>query len=228
LLHRNYLILLIVSLFVFSSQGSIKVLAEVNDNESVYENINQAETEKSTNETPKENEQKAEKIIPDEAGSITAFDFIKIFVALAFVLFLIYFLLKFVTKRNRMFQKDQSIVNIGGTSLGQSKSIQMVKIGDRVLVVGVGESISLLKEIDDEEERKKLIEDFERKQDQVIETRHFIQMLSKIFNKNSDVKVSKEYKVSFSTSFKEQLEKIKQERTKQIEDVKRKGLNKHE
>lgn len=226
---------MLISLILFSPQASKLVLAEETVNESVYENINKGQTEKPNDDTAIENKQKVkneqevekEPIVQADVLSVTAVDFIKMFIALGFVLFLVYFLLKFVTKHNRLFQQGQSIVNLGGTSLGQSKSIQMIKVGNRVLVVGVGESISLLKEIEDEQESKELIEEFERKQEQIVEPKDLIQKVSNFLNQKK-VNWSKGNDGTFSVSFKEQLEKLKNERTKQLADVKRKGLNKHE
>jgi flagellar protein FliO/FliZ len=217
---------MLVALIIFSPQASMSALAEEKVNESVYENIND-ENNEPTDNTSIENNQE-EPVVQKDALSVSAFDFIKMLLALAFVLILVYFLLKFVTKRNRMFQQGQSIVNLGGTSLGQNKSIQMVKVGNRLFVVGVGESISLLKEIDDEQERNQLIEDFERKQEQIVEPKDLIQKVTTILNDNLKRNRAKEKETTFSTSFKDQLEKVKKERTKQLEDVKRKGLNKHE
>jgi flagellar protein FliO/FliZ len=193
---------MLVALIMFSPQAAMSALAEETVNESVYENIKD-ENKEPTDNTSIENNQEEEPIVQ------------------------VYFLLKFVTKRNRMFQQGQSIVNLGGTSLGQSKSIQMVKVGNRLFVVGVGESISLLKEIDDEQERKQLIEDFERKQELIVEPKDFIQKATTILNDSLKRNREKEKEITFST-FKDQLEKVKNERTKQLEDVKRKGLNKHE
>lgn len=224
---------MLISLILFSPQASKLVLAEETGNESVYENINKGQTEKPNDDTAIENKQKVkneqevekEPIVQADVLSVTAVDFIKMFIALGFVLFLVYFLLKFVTKHNRLFQQGQSIVNLGGTSLGQSKSIQMIKVGNRVLVVGVGESISLLKEIEDEQESKELIEEFERKQEQIVEPKDLIQKVSNFLNQK---KVNWSKGNDGTLSFKEQLEKLKNERTKQLADVKRKGLNKHE
>jgi flagellar protein FliO/FliZ len=219
---------MLVALIIFSPQSLIRVLAEETDNESVYENLNKGEKEQSNEETSIIKEKEIEPTVQDEALSVTAFDFLKMFIALGFVLFLIYFLLKFVTKRNGIFQQGQSIVNLGGTSLGQNKSIQIIKVGNRVLVVGVGESISLLKEIDDQQESKELIAEFERKQELVVEPKDLMQKVSNLLNPSSKANRSNKNDGTFSTSFKEQLEKLKYERTKQLEDVKRKGLNMHE
>lgn len=222
---------MLVVLMIFSPQAMMKVFAENTIDESVYENINkeQAEKSKDSNSITNVQDEELEPKVENDSLSVTALDFIKMFIALAFVLMLIYFLLKFVTKRNQLFQQGKSIINLGGTSLGQNKSIQLIKVGNRVLVVGVGESISLLKEIESEQEIKKFIEEFEWKQDQVIVPKNFIHTITMFFNQNKQInRVTKDAQSSFSTTFKDQLEKVKKERTKQLEEVKRKGLNKHE
>ncbi len=210
-------------------QTTAVVFAEESVDESVFENIKKQDQIEDENDNPAVNNE--EQITESEAEtpdvSVSAFDFIKMFGALAFVLALIYFLLKFITKRNRLFHQGQGIVNLGGTSIGQSKSIQMIKVGNRVLVVGVGESITLLKEIDDEEESQNLIEEFERKQDQIVEPKDLVNKVMTTFTKNQK-KLEPKSSQTFSLQFNEQLKKLKDERAKQLEDVKRKGLSKHE
>ena len=46
--------------------------------------------------------------------------------------------------------------NMGGISLGQHKSIQLVVIGESYYLIGVGDDIRLLKEITDPDEIDKL------------------------------------------------------------------------
>lgn len=238
MLQRKYILLVLATFILFSPQVSIVVLAEENVNDSVYQNLKKDKetTEKNSEEPSTVDEPTEETVEAEETEtpsqsdslSVTAFDFIKMFIALGFVLFLVYFLLKFVTKRNRIFQQGQSVINLGGTNLGQNKSIQIVKVGKRVLVVGVGETITFLKEIDDEIERLDLIEEFEQKQEQTIEPKDLMEKASKLLNRNFKFQSQTRNQSTESTSFKEQLNKIKNERTKQLEDVKRKGLNKHE
>nr|WP_275899557.1 flagellar biosynthetic protein FliO [Bacillus piscicola] len=84
--------------------------------------------------------------------------FFQLIVALAVVIGLMYLLVKILNKRTKTFQAHQTMQNLGGVPLGQHKSIQLVKVGERLLVVGVGESIQLLTEIMNEEEINQLIE----------------------------------------------------------------------
>lgn len=48
--------------------------------------------------------------------------------------------------------------NLGGIQLGQQKSVQVIRVGDRFFIVGVGDSIQLLDEIRDEAEIQQLVE----------------------------------------------------------------------
>lgn len=218
-----------LALILVTPQVPSHVLAEDLTNKSVYENLNEDQTQKADENNKVEEEQDSpDANVQGDALSVTAFDFVKMFFALGLVLFLIYFLLKFVTKRNKVFQQGQAIVNLGGTNVGQNKSVQMVKVGDRVLVVGVGESISLLKEIDDEEETQKIIQDFEQKQERIVESKDLIQKVTSLLNKGTKGTSFNKPNEAFSSKLNEQLRKLKDERTKQIEDIKRKGLNKHE
>ncbi|UCZ51715.1 flagellar biosynthetic protein FliO [Bacillus shivajii] len=84
---------------------------------------------------------------------------LQMFLALGVVIFLIYGLLKFVNSRSKSFRSHSTIESIGGVGLGANRSIQLVRIGDKLFVVGVGETVQLLKEIEDEEEIEKIIEE---------------------------------------------------------------------
>nr|WP_304654759.1 flagellar biosynthetic protein FliO [Sporolactobacillus sp. STSJ-5] len=55
----------------------------------------------------------------------------------------------FVAKRSGRFAQVTALKNMGGVSLGTNRSLQLIRVGDEVLVVGVGETVQLLKEIND-------------------------------------------------------------------------------
>ncbi|QQK80243.1 flagellar biosynthetic protein FliO [Salicibibacter cibi] len=77
--------------------------------------------------------------------------------ALGAVILVMFFLLKLLANRTNRFQATSTMQNLGGIGLGQQKSVQLIRVGDRLLVVGVGQSIQLLREIEDEAEAKALI-----------------------------------------------------------------------
>ncbi|GAE29258.1 flagellar biosynthetic protein FliO [Alkalihalobacillus hemicellulosilyticus] len=83
--------------------------------------------------------------------------FAQTILALAFVIILLYVLLRFVGKRSQSFRSTQILQSMGGVPLGGNRSVQIVRVNDRILVVGVGESIQLLKEITDPEEVNKMM-----------------------------------------------------------------------
>ncbi len=71
---------------------------------------------------------------------------------------LIYLLIRFLAKRQRKMQNHSVLNQIGGTSLGNNKSVQIIQLGNTLYMLGVGENINLLKEINDEEEIKNILE----------------------------------------------------------------------
>ncbi|RIU96356.1 flagellar biosynthetic protein FliO [Oceanobacillus picturae] len=99
----------------------------------------------------------------EESGSML-FDLIKMFFALVLVLALIYVLLKFLNKRNKLFTKVRALESLGGVSVGQNKSVQIVRLGDRFYLLGVGDNVELLQEITDENVKADLIRQDEAQQ----------------------------------------------------------------
>lgn len=88
-----------------------------------------------------------------------ALDFIKMIAVLLLVLALIYFLSKFINKRSKLFSQVRTLENVGGISLGPNKSIQIVRIGTKMYLIGVGDNVELLREITDEDVKNELLQD---------------------------------------------------------------------
>ncbi|EME74282.1 flagella biosynthesis regulatory protein FliZ [Bacillus sonorensis] len=176
------------------------------------------EKEKDKAEKTSGNSLKEETETETPSPSVSIFDFVKMIGALLFVIFLIYALVKFMNKRNKLLKPFQYVENIGGTALGQNRSVQLVKVGNKVLVVGVGENIQLLKEIDDEEDVKDILAQHEAAMNSKIEWQKWV----------DQVKVSGAQKrgdaPSFSESLKAQLSELKQNHAK----GRKKGQNQHE
>ncbi|TGB00292.1 flagellar biosynthetic protein FliO [Sporolactobacillus shoreae] len=85
-------------------------------------------------------------------GSNLFLDFVKIVFALLIVLALIYLLYRFVAKKTGKFREGNLLKNLGGVSVGTNRSVQLIRIGNKVMVIGVGETVQLLKEISDPSE----------------------------------------------------------------------------
>lgn len=90
------------------------------------------------------------------AVGLSWWDYVKTIFALLFVVGLLFALLKFINRKNRMFDQHRLMKNIGGLSLGQHKSIQLVVIGESYYLIGVGDEVRLLKEITDPDEIQNL------------------------------------------------------------------------
>ncbi|WP_243290235.1 flagellar biosynthetic protein FliO [Bacillus sp. FJAT-47783] len=160
------------------------------------------------------NEQKSQTEAPASVN-VSFLEFLKMIVALALVLALIYFLLRFVKQKNRHALGSKYIQNLGGTSLGQNRSIQLVKVGDRLFVLGVGDTIQLLKEIDNKDEIEAIVADNVEKTISPIETN-----LSKLWKQAVRNKSSE--------SFKKELESILNKRSGQLKLLSKKGQKHHE
>lgn len=68
------------------------------------------------------------------------------------IVFLIYGLIKFLAMRQKNMQPNQAVKLMGGTPLGNNKSLQLVKVGNQMLLVGVGDQVTLIKEFSAEDE----------------------------------------------------------------------------
>lgn len=147
--------------------------------------------------------------------TVTIWDFVKMIFALIFVLFLIYIALRFINKKNKWFDNGRSVENIGGTNLGNNKSLQLVKVGNSILVVGVGDSINLLKEITDEKEAGLLIEAYKNKSETApLTTDKFKDLIKKLPTSKNAIKTNQ-----FSSLLKEQIGQLSQERKKKISEL---------
>lgn len=84
------------------------------------------------------------------SSDMSIMDYVKVIVSFAFVIGLLFFILKLVNKRNGNLTKGKLVRNLGGTSVGNNKSVQLIKVGKNVFIIGVGENITLLKEMESE------------------------------------------------------------------------------
>lgn len=150
-------------------------------------------------------------------------DFLRMILATAFVAALIYFLLKFINKKSIMYKSSQLVENLGGTSLGANRSVQIVKAGNKLLIVGVGENIQLLKEIDDPEEYSQVIQEYNSKMEQLVQPSDIVTRLLKRAKKDGGNQRSE-----FSALLKNQLNDMASGRKKMLEEIQKKGSEKDE
>lgn len=199
------------------------VLAQ--DVNSVKDCIEKPEKCSEENLMPEETDKENQDDISGNTVGVTAWDFIKMIFATIFVVALLYFLLKFINKKSHVYKSSQVVENIGGTSLGANRSVQIVKIGDRVLVLGVGENIQLLKEIEDEEEARRIIKEHNDKIEQLTSPSDIV---TKVLNLRKSIISSQEQErekeaSSFSSVLKKQLDHMSQDRKKLYDEMEKKG-----
>ncbi|MEK4424439.1 flagellar biosynthetic protein FliO [Solibacillus sp. FSL K6-1523] len=147
--------------------------------------------------------------------SMGFWEYIKILIALVFVLGLLLFVLKFLNKRNLSYQQNSVIRNIGGLSVGPQKSVQLVQISNKVYVLGIGEDIHLIKEISAPEDVEQLLAQYGDNQLNGSATPYIVELFKKFSKKNQPTNVTESPK--FNEMFNERIDKIKQERSEELE-----------
>ncbi|MFD6207230.1 flagellar biosynthetic protein FliO [Peribacillus sp. NPDC060253] len=196
--------------------GAIPAHAEDLD-KTVKEVYEQPDDQKVDNEKSIDSQSNNQASNPDKVG-ITVWEFLRMIFATIFVVALLYIILKFINKKSKSYQKANSVENLGGTSLGANRSVQLVKIGGRILVIGVGENIQLLKEIDDPLEYEQLLKDYNDKLDQMIQPGEFAAKLKNKWLKNRESETA-----SFSSELESQLDQMSDSRKKLLNELDRKG-----
>jgi len=158
------------------------------------------------------------------AVGLTAWDYIKMLLALIFVLVLLVWVLKFINKKSAHFQQNNIVRSLGGISLGSQKSVQILQIGDTLYVVGVGENVELLKEINDSDEIEKLLSYYNEKQTITAGTPYITELVQKL--KGHSKKSGDESDHNFGNLLNQRLSEIKKVRRDELEKWKEKEHDK--
>ena len=74
------------------------------------------------------------------------------------ILLLLFIVLKYLSKKTKMYAGGGPFHALGGHSLGNNRSLQMVMVGDTLYLLGVGEDVNLIRTIPPGEEQRKLLE----------------------------------------------------------------------
>lgn len=217
-IHKWLKVALIV---IIALLGSQQVATAEQLNNSVKDCFQNPDKCKDPSLAPKKNAtQKAS--TPANVG-ITIWDFARMLFATVFVVALLYFLLKFINKKSKSFQSTKLVENLGGTALGANRSVQIVKIGDQVFIVGVGENVQLLKEINNPEERSQLLMEYNNKMEQLVQPSDIV---TKLIERTKNWQSKKKENVPFTSLFKAQLEEVANGRKKLFEEMEKKGSDK--
>lgn len=177
----------------------------------------------SKKETPLPDKDQAPSLTDEQAmepKKTTAGDYVRTLLAFVFVIGLLIWLLRFLNKRSRSFDQNRLMTNLGGVALGQHKSIQLIKMGNSYFVVGVGENVQLLKEIDDPAEAADLLARYEELGSDV-QKGLISQLYNRFFSKNkADSETQTE---DFSNVFAVKMNEMKAQRKEQLDRLKKKG-----
>lgn len=163
-----------------------------------------------------------EDTVVSAAGDVSAWEYIKMVLALIFVVALFYGLMKFLNKRNLTFQRNQMVQNLGGLSLGAQKSVQLLQIGKTIYLVGVGEDVQLIREITDPQEVEELLALYNEKQEFAATSPYITEVISKFKRKNKQNSSTSTQQDSFGELFEKKISEIKQERSEELERWKQK------
>lgn len=147
-----------------------------------------------------------------ETSNSLVLDLVKMFFFLLLILGLIYFLLKYLGKRTKLYRQASILENLGGISVGQNKSIQIIRVDQKVYLVGVGNNVELLQEIDDESVIERMLSENKNE----ISTALLPEKLLNKFTKRNQNQTVKE--TDFKQTLETKLAKMKNERTKIIRD----------
>jgi flagellar protein FliO/FliZ len=202
--------------FLFLLIGSTSIEASTNPNANIKVCI---ENPESCNQ----DDPPAAETNPETAAvSLSAWDYIKMVLGLLFVLALLYGVLKFINSKNRQYQQHQLIQNLGGLSLGQHKSVQLLQIGESLVLVGVGEDISILKEITDPTEKEKMLSFYNQKQEMTTQIPYIAELLKLLKPTMNKDNAETSSPGKFDQIFKKRLNEIKSDRSEGLSDWKKK------
>ncbi|WP_176222245.1 flagellar biosynthetic protein FliO [Tuberibacillus sp. Marseille-P3662] len=147
----------------------------------------------------------------------TFVSFFKLMGSLMIVLLLIYGIYRFLLKRKKGFQTSKQLDNLGGVALGANRSVQLVKIADEVLVVGVGEDITLLKAIDDADQLSQLLQSEAPTEGHGHSVQKWVR---ERFRQQQSYKSRN--RPSFTHKLSEELKNISEDRSRRLRETKRK------
>jgi flagellar protein FliO/FliZ len=212
LLHFRIVTVLIYFIVLLASQTGVPVFAE--QPKTVKECIEHPEQCKDQS-IQTDGERTNDDIVKGQ-DPFSVWDVFKMILATIFVVVLIYALLRLINQRTRLSPTKRSFIeNLGGTSVGPNRSVQLIKVGNRILVIGVADSIQLLTEIDEDEEIKEILTEYNARLTQMMEPRQWLKnLLSKENAANAE---------SFRNILTKQLQEIAVQRKKVLQDLEKKG-----
>lgn len=141
--------------------------------------------------------------------------FFQLIFYLGVVLLLIYLLFYFIGKRKKIIKSDL-LSHLGGIPLGQNKSIQIVEIGNKIYILGIGEDVNLIKIIESKEDIEAIKETGDNLSDPVNNRLSILFDRLKVIFKFSKNGQKDQYKNQFENELAEKIEQIKEKRIQSV------------
>ena len=200
----------------------ISVLA--GSNQIVYAESGSASVKECLEKTEKCSESEStdskEKTALQGTPTLSAGDIMKMIFAFLLVIGLLFALLKFVNKKGRLLQKNKIVQNLGGTNVGSSKSVQVVKVGNQLFIIGVGENVQLLSEITGQE-KQQLLTQYEEQQKNESEYKVVLPSFLEKLTSKKEEKSSH----SFQQLFQREMNEMKIKRQNVLKELERNKKN---
>lgn len=223
---RKFPLFIASLVFLLILPFNLEVNAESDPNVTVEETLKKPQNQIETEDTKVS--ETTDSVVSDNV-SITIWDYVKMILALGFVILLLYGLLRFVNSRNKTFQQNQLIQNLGGVGLSQGKSVQLLKVGNSLILVGIGEDITVLKEISDPAEIEILTKIYEDKQDIGKAVPYIAGIINRLKgNIISQTKKNDKKNSTFEQVFQTKLQEVKKDRSEVLKVWKTKEREKNE
>ncbi|WP_170007403.1 flagellar biosynthetic protein FliO [Bacillus fonticola] len=209
----NFIRILSSILFLYLLTNGSPVLAQIG-NQSVKDCWEQPES--CANEAPAS--VKADEESETSGVGITAWDVLRMIGSLVLVLAILLLILKWIQKKGSPFQRQGGIQTLAGSSLSPKTSMQVVKVGDRVLLLGVGENVQLLGEWTDEQDVEKLLASLQTSEESVVPPiDQWMKRFSRI-GKSLPKATGSQKDPTFQSKFEKELRELKKNR-KRVTDA---------
>ncbi len=216
------LLVLVIITFVVPSQST----AYATSTNKMVTNECLQNPENCQDEPTQTNEENSEGKQLTSGQGLTIWDYLKMLFALLFVLALLLFVLKFINKKSQNYGQNSLVRNIGGVNLGSQKSVQLIQIGKSIYIVGVGEDVQLIKEIENPEEIEQIITNFNERQTIVGTSPYITELSKKLINKLKKTDEVEQKQQSFGEIFNNKLTDIKKKRQNDLDNWKEKERDK--
>ncbi|MFD1067561.1 flagellar biosynthetic protein FliO [Oceanobacillus locisalsi] len=165
-------------------------------------NTNQEQPQENDEDTMMDNNDNAFLVEDDNSGASMGWQIVRLVIGLALVLGLVYIVLKFLGKKNGFNQQPGILRNVSGVSVGSNKSVQIIQAGNKYYLIGVGDNVELLEEINDSETLEQLLnQPVEKKTDAL-----------SFFSKGKNAEADKSSGASFNQLLNKELKSIRKNR----------------